>query len=97
MIEKAGERGVAIELNADPHRLDLDWRFCPAAKRSGAKIEIGPDAHSTQALDNVHFGIGIARKGWLEAGDVLNARSADDVLAFARQRRQPAGDAARPS
>ncbi len=87
VIEKAGERGVAIELNADPHRLDLDWRFCPAAKRSGAKIEIGPDAHSTQALDNVHFGIGIARKGWLEAGDVLNTMSADGVLAHAARRR----------
>jgi DNA polymerase (family 10) len=87
VIEKAGERGVAIELNADPHRLDLDWRHCPAAKRSGAKIEIGPDAHSTNALDNVHIGIGIARKGWLEAGDVLNAMSADDVLEHAARRR----------
>ena len=87
VIEKAGERGVAIELNADPHRLDLDWRFCPAAKRSGAKIEIGPDAHSTQALDNVQIGVGIARKGWLEAGDVLNAMSVDDVLAHASRRR----------
>ena len=87
VIEKAGARGVAIELNADPHRLDLDWRFCPAAKRSGAKIEIGPDAHSTQGLDNVQIGIGIARKGWLEASDVLNAMSVDDVLAHASRRR----------
>ncbi len=87
VIEKAGERGVAVELNADPHRLDLDWRFCPAAKRSGAKIEIGPDAHSTQGLDNVQIGVGIARKGWLEAADVLNAQSVDDVLAHAARRR----------
>jgi DNA polymerase (family 10) len=87
VIEKAGERGVAIELNADPHRLDLDWRYCPAAKRSGAMIEIGPDAHSTQSLDNVQIGVGIARKGWLEAGDVLNTRSAEDVLAHAARRR----------
>ena len=87
VIEKAGERGVAIELNADPHRLDLDWRFCPAAKRSGAMIEIGPDAHSTQALDNVRIGVGIARKGWLGAADVLNTRTADDVLAHAARRR----------
>jgi DNA polymerase (family X) len=87
VIEKAGDRGVAIELNADPHRLDLDWRYCPAAKRSGAMIEIGPDAHSTQGLDNVHIGVGIARKGWLEAGDVLNTRSAEDVLAHAARRR----------
>jgi DNA polymerase (family 10) len=87
VIEKAGERGVAIELNADPHRLDLDWRYCPAAKRSGAMIEIGPDAHSTNALDNVRIGVGIARKGWLEAADVLNTRSAEDVLAHAARRR----------
>lgn len=87
VIAKAGERGVAIELNADPHRLDLDWRYIPAAKRSGAMIEIGPDAHSTQSLDNVVIGVGIARKGWLEAGDVLNAGSAEDVLAHAARRR----------
>ena len=87
VIEKAGERGVALELNADPHRLDLDWRYCHAAKRSGAMIEIGPDAHSTQGLDNTRIGVGIARKGWLEATDVLNTRSADDVLAHAARRR----------
>ena len=87
VIEKAGERGVALELNADPHRLDLDWRYCHAAKRSGAMIEIGPDAHSTQGLDNTRIGVGMARKGWLEARDVLNAQSADDVLAHAARRR----------
>ena len=50
-------------------------------------IEIGPDAHSPAALDNVHFGIGLARKAWLEAGEILNTRSAADVIAFARKRR----------
>ena len=87
VIDRAAESGVAIELNADPHRLDLDWRLCREAKEKGVTIEIGPDAHSTQGLDNVAVGVGIARKGWLEKGDVLNARSADDVLAFARARR----------
>src|SRR5688500_19722521 len=51
--EKAGEVGAAIELNADPHRLDLDWRLCRAAKEHGVLVEIGPDAHSAQGLDNV--------------------------------------------
>ena len=78
VLEKAGDKGVAVELNADPHRLDLDWRLCPAAKESGVAIEIGPDAHSTQALDNVEIGVGIARKGWLEASDILNARPAEE-------------------
>jgi DNA polymerase (family 10) len=87
VLQKAAETGVAVELNADPHRLDLDWRLCRTAKQLGVTIEIGPDAHSTTGLDNVEFGIGIARKGWLEADDVLNARSADEVVERARRRR----------
>lgn len=87
VIEKAVEVGVAVELNADPHRLDLDWRRLHDAKARGATIEIGPDAHSPNGLDNVAIGIGMARKGWLEASDVLNARGADEVLAFAARRR----------
>lgn len=91
VIEKAAEVHAAIELNADPRRLDLDWRLCREAKQRGVVIEIGPDAHSPQGLDNVAIGVGVARKGWLEANDILNARSADDVLAFARSRRDSGG------
>lgn len=87
VLEKAADVGVAVELNADPHRFDLDWRYCRQAKELGVTIEIGPDAHSTAALDNVHFGIGMARKAWLEAGEILNTGSADDMIAFARKRR----------
>jgi DNA polymerase (family 10) len=87
VLEKAAEVGVVVELNADPHRLDLDWRYCRQAKELGVTIEIGPDAHSTAGLDNVHFGIGMARKAWLEAREILNTRSADDVVGFARKRR----------
>ncbi|HEV2018315.1 MAG TPA: DNA polymerase/3'-5' exonuclease PolX [Gemmatimonadaceae bacterium] len=87
VLEKAADVGVAVELNADPHRLDLDWRYCRQAKELGVTIEIGPDAHSTAGLDNVHFGIGMARKAWLEAGEIINTGSAADVLAFARKRR----------
>ena len=90
VIEKAAAVGVAVELNADPHRLDLDWRHLHAAKQAGATIEIGPDAHSTRGLDVMEIGVGIARKGWLERGDILNAGSVDDVLAFARRRRERA-------
>ena len=88
VLEKAADAGVALELNADPHRLDLDWRYCKRARELAVPIEIGPDAHSTRGLDCVHVGVGIARKGWLEAGDILNARSADDVVAFATGRRE---------
>ena len=87
VLEKAVKVGVAVELNCDPHRLDLDWRYCRQAKELGVTIEIGPDAHSPAALDNVHFGVGLARKAWLEAGEILNTRSAEDVISFARGRR----------
>ncbi|MFL5614787.1 MAG: PHP domain-containing protein [Gemmatimonadaceae bacterium] len=86
VIEKSAENGVAVELNADPHRLDLDWRHLITAKRRGATVALGPDAHSVNALDNVLVGVGMARKGWLEAADLLNTRDADGVIAFARKR-----------
>jgi DNA polymerase (family 10) len=86
VLEKAAEVGASVELNADPHRLDLDWRYCRQAKELGVIIEIGPDAHSTAGLDNVHFGVGMARKAWLEAGEILNTRTADEVVAFAKRR-----------
>ncbi|HEY7861487.1 MAG TPA: PHP domain-containing protein, partial [Gemmatimonadaceae bacterium] len=87
VLEKAGERGVSVEINADPHRLDLDWRHCQLAKSVGCTFEIGPDAHSTGGLANMEFGVGIARKGWLEAGDVINAKSAADIAAYFQRRR----------
>jgi DNA polymerase (family 10) len=86
VIDKAAEVGAALELNADPHRLDLDWHRCDQARQRGIPIEIGPDAHSPAGLDVMDVGIGIARKAWLEPDDVLNTRTADDVLAFARRR-----------
>ena len=84
VLEKAAERGVAVELNADPHRLDLDWRQLHAAKRLGVTIAIGPDAHSTRGLDNMMLGVVMARKGWLEGADVLNTRDVEGVRRFAR-------------
>jgi len=89
VLEKAVALGVAVELNADPKRLDLDWRHLQTAKRLGAVVAIGPDAHSPKGLDVMDLGIGIARKGWLEPGDILNTGSAEDVLTFARARRSP--------
>jgi DNA polymerase (family 10) len=69
----AKRHGVAIELNAHPQRLDLDWRHLKRAKELGIRIAIDPDAHLPSGLDDVRIGVGIARKGWLEKGDVLNA------------------------
>jgi len=91
VIAKAGDVGVAVELNADPHRLDIDWRACKLAHDSGTMVSIGPDAHSPQGLSHLEMGVAIARKGWLSASDVLNSRSVDEVLAFARARRAGLG------
>jgi len=91
VLEKARAVGAAVELNADPHRLDLDWRHLRRAKTLGVSVAIGPDAHSVNGLDTVNGGVAIARKAWLEARDVLNARAAEDVLAFARARRTAKG------
>jgi DNA polymerase (family 10) len=87
IIDRAAATGIALELNCDPNRLDLDWRFLQDARRRGVTIEIGPDAHSPDELGFVDFGIQIARKGWLEAGNVLNTRGVEDILAFASARR----------
>lgn len=86
VLTKAAEVGVAIEINADPHRLDLDWRYLHRAKQLGVTMEIGPDAHSRGALDWTDLGVAMARKGWLERSDILNARSADDIVGFAKRR-----------
>ena len=90
ILERAAALGVSVELNADPHRMDLDWRWCRAAREAGVLVELGPDAHSIAGLDHTALGVSMARKGWLTAADVLNTRSADEVLAFARRRREPA-------
>lgn len=88
VFEKAAASGVAIEVNADPRRLDLDWRHLRRARELGVRFEIGPDAHSPAALDWTDLGVSMARKGWLAASDVLNTGDAEDVLAFARRRRE---------
>jgi DNA polymerase (family 10) len=87
VLARAAETGVALEVNADPHRLDLDWRLVRRARELGVTISIGADAHSLAAMANVAVGVGIARKGWLEARHVLNARDDEGFLAFARGRR----------
>ena len=83
----AAERGIAIEINADPQRLDLDWRMVRTARAAGVLISIGADAHSPAGLDNVNYGVLMARKAWLRPDEVLNARTVDQFLAFARRRR----------
>jgi DNA polymerase (family 10) len=74
IIRMAKARGIALEVNAHPQRLDLSDTFCRMAKDEGALLSINSDAHSTFELDMLRFGVGQARRGWLEKKDVLNAR-----------------------
>ena len=77
LIEAAAERGCFLELNAQPKRLDLTDADCRLAKSLGAKVAISTDAHSTANLGYMRFGVDQARRGWLEAADVINTRPVD--------------------
>lgn len=72
ILDAAAETGTVIELNASPWRLDMDWRWWPLAKEKGVRCSINPDAHHADQLQNLWFGVGAARKGWLTRGDVIN-------------------------
>ncbi len=82
VIRKCRERGVALELNAHPERLDLTDVACRMAKDEGARVAINSDAHAEHEFDNLDFGIGQARRGWLEKADVINTRPLRDVRAW---------------
>jgi DNA polymerase (family X) len=84
IIAKAAATGIALEINADPHRLDLDWRVLRRARDRGAMISIGADAHNLAGIPYVEYGVGMARKGWLGPDDVLNARPVDEFLTARR-------------
>jgi DNA polymerase (family X) len=87
ILEAAAANGTIIEINANPHRLDLDWRWWPEAKRLGVMTSINPDAHSVDGLQSLWFGIAMARKGWLTRHDVLNTRSLEEVLPILARKR----------
>ncbi|MBV9259683.1 MAG: DNA polymerase/3'-5' exonuclease PolX [Ktedonobacteraceae bacterium] len=82
VIDAAAEHGVCIEINAHPSRLDLDWRLVRRARDRGIKIPIDPDAHALAGIDDMRYGIAIARKGWLRAIDVLNTMETNQLLEF---------------
>src|SRR4051812_40027547 len=72
ILDAAAATGTWIEINAAPKRLDLDWRWWPLAKKKGVKCVINPDAHRVERLQDLWFGVGVARKGWLTKSDVMN-------------------------
>ena len=87
IFKVAAEEGVVIELNANPHRLELDWRQIPAAKEAKVRFAVNPDAHDVAGYNDLVYGIGAARKGWLTAKDVINCLPADKALSILRARR----------
>ena len=79
VMEAAADRGCVLELNAQPERLDLSDVHCRRAKELGLPLVIGADAHSTDGLDVLRYGVDQARRGWLEADDVLNTKPWADI------------------
>jgi DNA polymerase (family 10) len=82
IIREAGRRGCFLELNSHPDRLDLLDIYCQMAKEEGVLVSVDSDAHSTFAFDNLRFGVGQARRGWLERHNVLNTRPLNELRAL---------------
>jgi DNA polymerase (family 10) len=82
VAEAAADNGTALEINSDPHRLDLRSSNVKAAIEAGATISINTDAHRPGAFEYVRFGVHTARRGWCEPDDVLNCRDVDGLRGF---------------
>ena len=80
VLDACAEEGVAVEINASPYRLDLDWRWVRRALDKGLKLMINPDAHSTEGLDHVRWGVAVARKAGATAADIVNCHDIDEFL-----------------
>ncbi|MES2996054.1 MAG: DNA polymerase/3'-5' exonuclease PolX [Verrucomicrobiota bacterium] len=82
IIDCAAETRTVIELNCNPARLDMDWRWWKRARDQGVLCSINPDAHTTAGLHNLGIGVRLARKGWLRKQDVLNTRSSCEISEY---------------
>ncbi|MBL1214077.1 MAG: DNA polymerase/3'-5' exonuclease PolX [Ignavibacteriae bacterium] len=82
VIDACAANDVAIEINANPQRLDLDWREIYYAREKGCKFAINPDAHSVGGISDINYGIKIARKGGMQSEDVINCYSTSDFIKF---------------
>jgi DNA polymerase (family 10) len=93
VIEAAARYGTMIEINANPHRLDLDATHCRRARAVGVTIVVNPDAHSTGGLDDLDYGISVARRAGLGPGDVFNTRPLKEIAQALEARRAMRGAA----
>jgi DNA polymerase (family 10) len=87
VLRACAKFGVAVEINAHPWRLDLDWRWHQAALDFGCMMSINPDAHSVPELDHMHWGVEMARKGGVPAARVLNAMTLSDITRYLKRKR----------
>ncbi len=87
VIDAAAHNQTIIELNCTPSRMELDWRWWKAAQAKGVMCSINPDAHSTEELAQVSWGVDAARKGWLKAAEVLNTRTCAQVEKLLKRKR----------
>ena len=87
VFEAALRHGVAVEINCQPERLDMDDILARRARERAVRIVIDTDAHSPAALGNLRWGVTVARRAWLEAKDVLNTRPFDEFRTSLRRNR----------
>ncbi len=90
VIDACAETGTWIELNCNPWRFDMDWRHWQYAKSKGVKCVINPDAHRREHFGFLRLGAGVARKGWLEKGDVINTLPLKELMKALGKKRGPA-------
>lgn len=88
IIDACVVNGVAIELNAHPYRLDLDWRYIDYALNKGGTISINPDAHQKEGLSDMRYGVNVARKGYLTPENCLNAKNRVDFEQYLEKKRK---------
>ena len=86
IIDACAKNNTIIEINANPRRLDMDWRWWKKAKDKGVKCSINPDAHKIEHFQYLHFGVKIAQKGWLESSDVVNCLPIDEIKKLLKQK-----------
>ncbi|MFT6849271.1 MAG: DNA polymerase (family 10) [Sphingobacteriales bacterium] len=86
IIDSCAKHGVTIELNSNPKRLDLDWKWISYAQKMGVKIAINPDAHRTEGYLDMHYGVGLAKKGALLKRNTLNALDLNEFETYLKKR-----------
>ena len=89
VLRACAKHAVAVEINAHPWRLDVDWRWCERGLELGCLFSINPDAHSTDEIDSIQWGVLMARKGAVPKAQVLNALSLPKFREHLRSRKRP--------